>query len=130
MEHVKGGRPMRPAPQRQRILEHIAAHPKMTSTQIAAELGMSIGTVNEAIRTLRKFGAIRIGGWFRNYGTRGRMAAKWVVADGKRDAVQPKNDRLADSRRYYQRNRTVVRVRESARRGNQLNPWKLLLGMR
>lgn len=112
----------------------LLAHTPMTERQLATALGRTC--LSDSIHRMRKVGLIYIRKWKRSYTTGGRPGAIYAVGS-RPDAQEPKNDRKADGRRYYDKNvrrKKYANVRAGGadakgRAGSRVvNPWLQLLG--
>lgn len=98
----------------------------MCTRDIALAAGKSYSAISAAIVAMRKRGGLlRISGWKRSTGTRGREGAIWALGT-KPDVPRPTFDPLERKRTYAKRHRAVIRLRDQVRRGT-LNPYRALM---
>jgi predicted ArsR family transcriptional regulator len=110
---------MRPTTVPQRLLEALKTRP-MTCQEAAEEIGVTYGAVKYHI--VKMHGAsIYVKDWQRKVGVKGREAAIWA-AGKRKDAPKPVFESASIERRYREKMRGVMRMRDNARRGSA-NPF-------
>lgn len=114
------------SPTRDIIIAAIKEAGPMSSAQLVEYTGLSRRSIDSAVHFAR-FGAQRkllyIKTHIRNYGLRGKPAPVYNVG-ARKDAEPPASDRAADRRRYAEKMRAVVRLRDQKRQhGKTLHPW-------
>ena len=104
----------------ERILQTLKEQGPKTTRELMSILGISDNTVWTHIQMLRSTKEVRIGGWKRSYGTRGRMGPRWTTSPGE-DTSRPRNNRAADNKRYYNKLTPYAkRVRNSRNKGRMV----------
>ena len=116
---------------RVQILEALA-HGAMTVPELCEELPhMAMSGISACVHRAHEIGAVRIDGWHRNLGTRGRMSPMWALADGRPDAPMPVLDRhqerLDVTRRWRATHRARLALKQAQRAGREITPMTLMM---
>jgi hypothetical protein len=119
----------KPPAARGRIVQALRHFGPMTGAEIREYLRMSKTTFWCAIQPLYTGTPKRlyISGWQSpEAGKRGRLKPVYCLGDAP-DCEKPETDPNAAHRRYRERNRLLIRLRDNKRRGVQSNPYLQLI---
>ncbi|SAL03233.1 hypothetical protein AWB77_06745 [Caballeronia fortuita] len=100
-----------------------------TAGDMADEQRMHRNTVDYHLKRAHKEGRAHIAGWKRHFEIKGKWAPVFRFGPGE-DKPEPKRtkaDKSKDSKRYYARNRLLVRARHNAKNGKPVNPYYQLM---
>ncbi|MBB3256889.1 hypothetical protein [Paraburkholderia sp. WP4_3_2] len=117
---------MAPKPKtRDRVKALIREHGPMTTEEIAAELGMLKKTISSCISNSRSTKAkhFYVKDYLPQRGRSGLPAARFALGN-RRDAPFPETNRKATARRYYDRNKGVIKARRTTR---EASPFKSMI---
>lgn len=105
-----------------------------TAGDLAEDLRMHRNTVDYHLKRAHAEGRAYIASWKRHFEVRGKWAPVYRYAPGVFgpgiDAPEPrrtKADAKRESKRYYARNRLLVRARQAAKKGQPINPYYQLM---
>lgn len=102
--------------------------------EISQELNLHIKAVEASIRDARLRNGIGLKGfviaeWHHYRGKGGRASPMYLNGGcGRVDLRRPKADPKDNSRRYAAKMKAVIRAKNAAKHGRQINPWLQLLG--
>ena len=122
------------SPTREAIVRLLIDGVPRSVPEIAEELGKHVKSIESCIRDTRnKFGVglngFVIAQWYLYRGKGGRASPMYLNGNGERfDLKRPKFDANANRQRYRDKMRAVIRSRNVARKGKELNPWLQILG--
>jgi hypothetical protein len=100
-----------------------------TAAEMADEQRMHRNTVDYHLKRAHKEGRAHIAGWKRQIGVSGKWAPVFRAGPGvdKPEPKRTKRDASTYSKRYYARNRLLVRARQAAKKGQPINPYYQLM---
>jgi hypothetical protein len=120
-----------PMPPRLRIaaLKLLRENGKMTTNELAEELGTTSGSMRQVMTRARDFGLVHIGGWQpqQTEGHGGDYAALWKLGAGTTAKRPTKPPPTEDCRRYRVRHAALVRARDRARKSGTINHYLQLI---